>query len=365
MIDYDLISKPVFISGHPRSGTNLLMRMIDGSSDIVVPPGEGKLQILRRFATKPHGIIYNSKDALKIFSQIELNMSDENENKFLKLLEFELEKNGKIDDILKLVNVLVFTILNYNTSKRKHSAKRWLEKNHNLEFYWGRAKSLFANPKLIYVVRDPRDVWVSWNKYCLENKLPNDLDQARINIQNHMLNEVIEWSYKINRFSTRNDFIQYYNIDLTSINQLIDMLMSAEINKYNREKLISIDEFRSINNPAGRFAWNYFIMLQRATWLAKEFDNDVMLIRYEDIVLKPQESISQILSFCDLHAGELNGIPTEQGKLWVANSSFNSGKTNQINSSSVGRWKNTLDQNDINVIENITYAGYSAVNCIN
>lgn len=365
MIDYNLIGRPVFISGHPRSGTNLLMRMIDGSPDIVVPPGEGKLQILRRFATKPHGVVYNSKDALKILSQMELNLNNENKNKFLKLLELELKNNGVINGIIELVNLIISTILNYNNDQNEPSAERWLEKNHNLEFYWGRAKSLFANPKLIYVVRDPRDVWVSWNKYCLENKLPNDLDQARINIQSHMLNEVIEWAYKINRFSTRDEFIQYYNIDVTSINQLIDMLMSAEINKYNGEKLISIDEFRSINNPAGRFAWNYFIMLQRAAWLSKEFNHDVMLIRYEDIVLKPQESISQILSFCDLHAGELTGIPTEQGKLWVANSSFNSGKTNQINSSSVGRWKNILEQNDINIIENITYAEYSTVNSIN
>ena len=90
MIDYNLIGRPVFISGHCRSGTNLLMRMIDGSPDIVVPPGEGKLQILRRFAIKPHDVVYNSKDALKIFSQMQLDLSDENENKFLKLLEFQV-----------------------------------------------------------------------------------------------------------------------------------------------------------------------------------------------------------------------------------------------------------------------------------
>ena len=361
MIDYNLIGRPVFISGHCRSGTNLLMRMIDGSPDIVVPPGEGKLQILRRFAIEPHDIAYNSKDALNIFSKMQLDLNDENKNKFLKLLEFELEKNGEINGLLELVNVLVFTILNYNSGQKKYSGKRWLEKNHNLEFYWGRAKSLFANPKLIYVVRDPRDVWVSWNKYCLENKLANDLDQARINIQSHMLNEVIEWAYKINRFSTKEEFIEYYNIDATSFNQLIDMLMCAEITKYNREKLINIDEFRSINTPAGRFAWNYYFMLNRANWLSSKFDQDVLLIRYEDIVLKPDESIKQVLTFCNLCEGVSTGIPTDKGKDWVANSSFNSGKTNQINSSSVGRWEKILDKKDLDIIESIAYAEFCLV----
>ncbi|MBT6007525.1 MAG: sulfotransferase, partial [Prolixibacteraceae bacterium] len=229
-IDYSLISSPIFISGHTRSGTTLLMRMLDGNPDIVIPPRKGKLHILRRFAMQPHRVVYNSKDSLKILSKMELKLSNENEKKFLKLLEFEIGKNGEIHGIIELINVLISTILNY-TGQKKCFVKRWLEKNHNLEFYWGRAKFLFANPKLIYVVRDPRDVWASWKKYCIERKMPNDLDQAILNIQNHMLNEVIEWAYKINRFSTQDEFIQYYNIEATSFNKLIDMLMNIEITK--------------------------------------------------------------------------------------------------------------------------------------
>ncbi len=44
------IDSPVFISGHTRSGTNLLLRMIDGAPELMVPPGEGKINVLRRFS---------------------------------------------------------------------------------------------------------------------------------------------------------------------------------------------------------------------------------------------------------------------------------------------------------------------------
>ena len=70
----DLIDNPVFISGHTRSGTNLLMRLLDGSESLLTPPGVGKLHVLRRLSFN----IQNDKEnhdarAKRILKLIELN----------------------------------------------------------------------------------------------------------------------------------------------------------------------------------------------------------------------------------------------------------------------------------------------------
>ena len=84
------LSNPVFISGHTRSGTNLLMRLIDGTEGVLVPPGEGKLNILRRFLSLDYPLEGNPASvAQAILEQVELNLDLTQEAGIQELLEEE------------------------------------------------------------------------------------------------------------------------------------------------------------------------------------------------------------------------------------------------------------------------------------
>tara|TARA_B100000073_G_C23729257_1_gene570267 strand:- start:1373 stop:2389 length:1017 start_codon:yes stop_codon:yes gene_type:complete len=338
------------------------MRLIDGNPDIIVPPGEGKLQILRRFASKPMINNLKSMDVLDIFSEIQLDLNNVDKKRFLKFLKVELRKNSSVNNLHQLVWVLINTILNFREEDDKITKKKsWLEKNHNIEFYFGRAKQLFPNSKLIFVARDPRDVWISWKKYCLLHGLKNDLDQARCNLQFHAFDEIIEMSYGVKRFKQISDLIKYYNIKRTSFLGLENVLKKNGVISFVNENIISMSNFDEIDTNVGRFSWNYFCMLDRAVWLEKTFKNDVMILKYEDLVERPEAKIKEVLHFCDLSSKNTLIMPSENNKEWVSNSSFFKSKTNKISKSSVGKWKFMIADKEASIINKIAGNIYTSI----
>ena len=113
---------------------------------------------------------------------------------------------------------------------------------------------------------------------------------------------------------------------------------------------------------------------RKLTSLAAYLDHayeDVLLMRYEDIVSKPEENVSRICSFLDIEYNEslldLSLYKDGQGNPWKQNTSYKDIKSRRINARSVDKWKNILDERDVLSIEVFAhdwmrYFGYEPIN---
>lgn len=86
---------------------------------------------------------------------------------------------------------------------------------------------------------------------------------------------------------------------------------------------------------------------------------DVLLLRYEDIVSQPEEYVTRICSFLGVGYTEnlvdLSLYKDGRGNPWKQNSSYKDIKSRRINARSVDKWKNVLDTQDILSIEVFTH----------
>ena len=86
---------------------------------------------------------------------------------------------------------------------------------------------------------------------------------------------------------------------------------------------------------------------------------DFLLLRYEDIVQKPEEYINRICSFLDVEYNEdlldLSLYKDGSGNPWKQNTSYKDIKSRRINAGSMDKWKKTLDSQDIFSIEVFTH----------
>ncbi len=95
-----------------------------------------------------------------------------------------------------------------------------------------------------------------------------------------------------------------------------------------------------------------------AAYLDYTYD-DVLLLRYEDIVSVPEEYISKICDFLKVDYNEnlldLSLYRDGWGKPWKQNTSYKDIKSRKINAASVDKWKKILDVQDVLSIEVFTH----------
>ncbi len=178
-----MIEAPILITGHTRSGTNLVLRLIDGAPNLIAPPGEGKVNILRRFD--------NVNAFMNFKENVELNIDSRRTDQAFSCVPGRQTGKRFHGGIFTLVNSLFnsFSRMKYGLD---FSDQRWVEKNHNLEFYFTRAMLLFGDIKMIYVLRDPLDNWLSWKKYAQKYYLPITCERFYFNTISHIRNEIKE-----------------------------------------------------------------------------------------------------------------------------------------------------------------------------
>ena len=214
-----IIEAPIFISGHTRSGTNLLLRLIDGAPEVVVPPGEGKINVLRRFN---HINAYQN-----VKENIELNINPSRiKRAFAGMPELQIE-HGFCGGLFTLVDALYGSF-----AKSKYdfilNDRRWVEKNHNLEFYFTRAKLLFGDIKMVYVLRNPLDNWLSWKKYVQKYSLDINVSRLHFNLVNHVINEIKEHEVGLTQYSDISQMLEFYGVKRNAINQLMEILFTPD-----------------------------------------------------------------------------------------------------------------------------------------
>ena len=95
-----------------------------------------------------------------------------------------------------------------------------------------------------------------------------------------------------------------------------------------------------------------------AAYLEHAYD-EVLLLRYEDIVSEPEKYISRICNFLDVEYNEnlldLSLYRDGWAKPWKQNTSYKDIESRKINDASVDKWKKILDVHDILSIEVFTH----------
>ncbi|MCP9496604.1 MAG: sulfotransferase [Pyrinomonadaceae bacterium MAG19_C2-C3] len=154
--------EPLLICGHQRSGTTLLASLLDGHEDLAVFPYETWLllhastgafrgltvrEIVRRVLAHCHGW------------SAEPNFDYD---RFVKLVETSIQTSGAriktIGSVMELLSCCYAEVGNCA------SAKHWVEKSPMNELRLPVVKDEFPSLKAIYMMRDPRDVLLSWKR---------------------------------------------------------------------------------------------------------------------------------------------------------------------------------------------------------
>ena len=279
----------LFLGGAPKSGTTLLLSLLDGHPKLVVLPEETHFleeypgyAALDSFQAKLRRLL--EKSDLRLLGQGKGAPSSEapsanvrdysgfDHDRFARLAAHAVEQSWINDSLLFSETARAYAIAaGYNWRE----CVRWVEKSTSNEACPETLFGLFPEAKLLQVVRDPRAVFAS-RKKRLVNRYGRHTKAHRL---------VREW----NRSTRR-------------IPQLL---------------------------PRG---------------------DRYLVIRYEDFVQAPQEGLERVCRFIGIECLPELFSPTRGGRQWQGNSSFHNGFSG-ISAGSVDHWKKELTEDEVWWIE--------------
>jgi len=224
MVDFDQIKEnATFIVGHPRSGTTLLRGLLDFHPELIVYPFE------------MHFFNYN-KMMKNIFATAKLaRLGQVHGSLDIDLEDIRDKVNGcQFPEKRLLLEIIRYFYVSIDLSE-KNENKRWVEKTPiNIHHIPLLNKWFGNNIKIIYIYRDPRDIYVS-----IKKKYPSTTvdDFCKSYIQTHERANFIE------NFFTTDNFIKIRFEDLLknsvkTLNNLCTFL-SISFNKSLMEQTIN------------------------------------------------------------------------------------------------------------------------------
>lgn len=172
--------EPFFIIGSGRSGTTLLRNLLNQNPNIIIPPESGD--------SYPESFEFYVKNCRKYERQ---ELIEETYNFYVK------NPNWKywgldIQDVLKAAkskDVVVYGDLISNLyesfrNKYKPGATLWADKNPYMTFYMPYIKKTFPKSKFIHLIRDGRDVVLSWKDNNLKySNLEDIIDRWNLSLE--------------------------------------------------------------------------------------------------------------------------------------------------------------------------------------
>lgn len=174
---FDLADHPIFICGHPKSGTSLLRAALDGHPELVVYPEE--TMFFRRFLPAIQG--KNLPQQMELADQLLIHIFTWNlaspppsQTGFLDRdysdVSFEAVSKALRNRIQTRYrrpgDLLSAAILAYGdvTGAINPQVKGWVEKTPYDEAYADQIFAWWPQARCIHVVRDPRDNYISYRK---------------------------------------------------------------------------------------------------------------------------------------------------------------------------------------------------------
>jgi hypothetical protein len=290
---------PVFICGYPKSGTTLLLALLDHHPELLVFPEETRFfkqilpypkrqnldYVLSQTSVKNLGLgKFRMTSGARDYSEIDFNT-------YTKCLEVSV---GTSPDPLTLLEGVINC---YGRVTGQRGTRYWVEKTPLNEFYLNKANQLWPDLKALYMIRDPRD------NYCSHS----DLRQRR-----HLARKK-----------------KYADADEeTRAKHLSPPLEITEFIAYWLDSIAQWEQF------------------------AKRNESQALLIRYRDLVQNPRQELSRICDFLGINWDDILLSPTRNGTLWTGNSMHGTQFTG-ISTSSLGRYKQHLDEGEIRQLEGL------------
>lgn len=170
-----LIQSPVFICGVHRSGTTLVRDLLDGHPDLVVLPSEGtyytNLEKKLNHLNPDEQISFLTKEWLRRMANpinqapyLILGRTTDSLSPYVRFAQYcigwwKILSAGGFESWPHLAIILA-----YASSTGNPEAKCWVDKTPNNEIFLRRIWQEMPNAKIIYLMRDPRDIMSSRKK---------------------------------------------------------------------------------------------------------------------------------------------------------------------------------------------------------
>ncbi|MEW5870894.1 MAG: sulfotransferase [Chloroflexota bacterium] len=288
--DTPLRDQPIFICGHPKSGTSLVRAILDSHPQLIVYPEE--TGFFRRYLpeaskcspseqTLPSLLALADERLIHIFKWNQetpdpsqegfpdrdysaIAFEDVREN-MRQLAGQQFEHTGDILSAAILAYGQVCGRINAQT-------RYWVEKSPYNEYFAEQIYAWWPDARCIHIVRDPRDNYISYRR-----KHP-------------------DWS------------VEFFAANWTR---------STGAGMRNRERF-----------GAQRY----------------------LILRYEDLTQSPQSSLEKLTGFLQIDWDAALTQPTRAGEQWAGNSMF-ADRFQGISAAPVDRWKDNLSPEDAGVIE--------------
>lgn len=289
------VDSPLFIGGHPKSGTSLLRALLDGHPEVLVFPEETAFfrRCLPALQQKGKGeqIRIGEKHLLRIFTWNHANPPESQrgfEDRDYSHIDYHAVQAAYWQRIQARHrhpgDLLAAAVLGYGdaTGRVNDSVKIWAEKTPYNEIYARTIFDWWQHARVIQVVRDPRDNYVSYQR-----KHP-------------------DWT-------------------------------------------------------AEKFASNWLWLVRVGlTYLAQYGAGRYWILKYEDLISEPEQTILQLCAFLGIQNDPSLLIPTRDGTAWEGNSMF-AEKYRAISSSTIGRWKEHIAPADLYTLQAIAQPGMQAL----
>lgn len=279
---------PVFICGHPKSGTTLVRALLDSHPQLVVYPDETfflqgflpeiakrgfeeKLSLAQRYLLHFFKTSDDSQTS-KTSSQKALHPEQQylNYAQTCEAMRQLLSTSGfRHDGDLLSAAILAYGQTNNSLTQ---DARYWVEKTPYNEFFVDKVFTWWPEARCIQIVRDPRDNYVTYLR---------------------------------------------------------------------KHPALSAEEFA--------LSWNASLKIGFRN--QKRYDaQHYLILRYEDLVQQPEVQLPIIMDFLGIHDEKSSHVPTRRGVAWQGNSMYDD-KFTAISSKPVGRWKQDLSSQNVRVIE--------------
>lgn len=280
--------RPVFISGFNKSGTTLLLSLLDNHPQLIVIPEE--LQFFKNIlfqrdkreaiTQRQNGFLFflksdgPQKNWTRGKSWFKEGYPEFNHSEFAQRVASICDRVKRDKQLLL---ELVYTFADV-AGQDLDTKTAWVSKSTHNEIFFPLMNMMFQERLLfIYLVRDPRDVYASYQK--------------------------------------RREIVQNSKV-------------SPEISK---------------------FILSWRLQVNSAITYSQRFGN-FMLFRFEDLLMDTERTMSSICDSLGIEYFQSLHIPTRYGKSWGGNSVF-SGEFSGISAEPIGRYRTVLTSRTIRLIE--------------
>ncbi len=288
------LDHPVFLCGHRKGGTTLLINLFDSTKDAIVYPDDSNFffKYYPRYATQQYSNDERKERLAEIIVRDNLKetislpqYSEDTKETYLRKADeladmiLASDINGfDTNDMLKLF-INGFQKIFYPERKQP---KLWIEKTTSTEIYALELSKIFPNAKFIHLLRDPRDNWASLSS---------------------------GWEKRYQHFNDNTNRLKQSMIERC----LLGMKMAEQ-----NIKSIGVDKYK--------------------------------IIKFEDLTSDPEKHMKDLAKFIGLEYSSDLLCPTILGHPWKGNN-FEGKKFSTPSSSNVNKWKERISKEDAKFLE--------------